>query len=446
MSSAAAVASARLFSLVAAAVQLPLLTRLLAPADFGFVAIAIAVATYFSLVSAEATTLSFQRYPGSNADRQSYRFTLIRVSIYVAALSIVLFLIGLATGNLLFLTAVAGWGTGIAANRLFSTAWLMWHEPWRYSGNLIATTTVRTSLLLLLVTVGAEPGAAVALSGFATALVAFLLAPRIGERSNAWAVPWAWSFSLNLALASAAVTVLTNGVLLILPLFIGADELGRFAATYQVVAYTSAAMISLLITVSYPAFRRDWDSGDVGQVRESMNVLLNAVLAIASAGLLLLSAGGHVILGVIVGPEFAYPEVLPALIFGSAFLSMGLISSWVRQFQVRVGQVNLRSWIAAIFGVLLVVFGTLCFGGAGAAVFSAAASFLYFQLQAMGTSLALIPRLYAALPLGIAAVAAFLPAAPWNVAITSAAALVTIFPASVVIRRYLMRRSARVRD
>lgn len=446
-SSGAAVASARLFSLVGAAVQLPLLTRLLDPSVFGLVAIAIAVATYFSLITAEPTTLSFQRFPGSTTDRRTYRYTFIRVASYVAALSVALGVLGLLTGNLLFLIAVAGWGTGIAANRLFSTAWLMWHEPWRYSGNLIATTAVRTAMLLLLVAIGTEPMLAVAGAGLATALTALLLAPRIRKRTGAgsWEVPWTWRFSLNLALASVAVTVLTNSILLILPLFIPAGEVGRFAATSQVVAYTSAAAIGLVITVAYPAFRRDWDAGDREQVRLDIDALVNAVLLIASVGLFLLSVGGHVLLGAIIGPEFAHPQVLPALIFGSAFLSMGLLSSWMRQFRMHAGGVNLRSWIAAAVGVGFVVTGTLLLGSRGAAIFSAAASFLYFIVQAQGTSLPWVPRLYSAFLLALVAAVAFLPDPAWNLAVPIAAALVAILPAAMASRRYLMKRSARVR-
>src|SRR5690242_14020411 len=115
-----AVALARVFSLVAAAIQVPALARFLPPAEYAVGAAAIAAGVYVSLLTAEAPALAFQRFPGgldaspgfSYARRQYYGAMVAFTCLCVA--------VGAVLGEIFVALAISGWGAGLASMRLTS--------------------------------------------------------------------------------------------------------------------------------------------------------------------------------------------------------------------------------------------------------------------------------------------------------------------------------------
>lgn|GEM_PF-5905188 len=401
--------AARVFSLVSAAIQLPLLTRFLAPNEFALVAIAIAAATYFSLVSAEPTILSFQRFPGDDRDRGNYRFALKRVVICALILAFPVLLLSWSTQSLGMGIAVIGWGCGIIVNRFVSTAWLMWRRPWRYSCNLMITTGTRTAVLVLLVAYGTSVTTAVAIAGFASGLSAFVIAPLSGRSRTRADTPWGWPLGIHLALASLAFTLLANGSLLIAPLLVDADDVGRFAATTQVITYSSAAVSGLILTALYPELRRQWDSGAEAHVRSTMTVVVLLFIAIACGAGFVLAWGDYWGLSLIIGTDFGLGSAVGTIAISTAMGSAGMIASWERQFKLQVQQVNYRAWSAVVIGAATTLACSLMWGVAGVVVGYAFGYLTYFLLQSSGTNISLIARFSFSLLLGAAATHTIVP-------------------------------------
>lgn len=367
--SGSAVAVARLSSLVFAAAQLPLLTRLLSPSEYSSVALAIAIAAYFSLLSAESIILGFQRFPGSNEERSNYSYAITRMITAVVIAGLLVVGAGYLLGRVEISAAFAGWGVGLAVNRVVSTGWLMWGRPWQYAWNLIGGTGARTAVLLILILAGWNPLLSLGIAGLASAAAALVLSPRIRVSKITWkSRPWPFSFGINLALASLAYTVLTNGNLLLLTAFVASDRVGKYAAMSQVAALSSGAVLGLVLTVAYPRLRLAWDKGHRAKVHAELVTLQLGCLFVASATIALLYVANHFLLKLIVREQFVDGGVLALLIMATAFAAMGQIESWNLQFQLEAGKVARGTGAAALIGILITLGLASVFREQGAAI------------------------------------------------------------------------------
>lgn len=435
LGSGAAVATARIFSLACTAVQLPILTKILAPSEYSVVALAIAVSTYFTLVTAEPVTLAFQRYPGDRTNRGTYRYALTRASAFLIIAGILLIITALVFGQWRAALAVIGWGIGLAVVRLVSTAWLMWADPWKYSANLMLSTGVRTLGLVGLVVIGVDPALSLAASGLASALATLAVSPRISRVTPIRKPPWSWKFGLHLASASLAVTILTSVGLLMLPLFVTKTAVGRFAATSQLATLTCGAVLGLISTVAYPALRRQWDTGHRRATTARLTWLSELCLAISLLSVAALTADHYWIPKVVVGDKFVAGNILPALVLSSALASMGQLSGWSHQFELNASRVSQRTWLSAIFGLITTAAGAAAFGIDGAAVGAMSGFLAYFLVLRWRTDLA--PALGVAtmtIAAGCGAVA-LLPASRFEIAVPVASALLGLAAAGHVIWR-----------
>ncbi|MFF1571177.1 lipopolysaccharide biosynthesis protein [Leifsonia sp. NPDC058292] len=422
----AAVASARVFSLVCAAVQLPLLTNLLTPAEYSLVAVAIALSTYFSLVAAEPNILAFQRFPGERSDRRNYRYALTRTSLLLAGVGVVTVGVALGFGQWKIALAIVGWGCGIAVSRLVSTAWLMWAEPWRYSINLMLATGVRTAGLVVLIVVGTDGVIALAAAGMASAIAALVLSPKVlGVRALAQA-PWPWRFGVHLAVASLAVTVLTNSALVMLPAFVSNSDVGRFAAMTQVATLTCGAVLGLALTVAYPALRRLWDADEVDATIARLDWLTEACLVTALAAIAVFTVGDYWVIHVVIGPGYVDGAIIPALTISTAFASMGQLSGWFHQFRFEAALVGRRTWASAIVGVVATAIGAWAYGTTGAAVGVALGFLTYYLVLRWRTPISTGMTAVACLVFVIAVVAAALPSAIVSLVVGLAAAVLAV--------------------
>ncbi|WP_348788967.1 hypothetical protein [Leifsonia sp. NPDC080035] len=387
----AAVGTARVFSLVCAAVQLPLLTALLTPAEYSLVALAIAVSTYFSLVTAEPMILAFQRYPGSRDDRGTYRYALTRSSAALLGFGIAIVAVAIFIGEWRTALAIVGWGIGMAVTRLVSTAWLMWADPWRYAVNLMVSTGVRTAGLVGLIVVGVEGALAIAIAGVASALATLALSPKVRGVIAPRRPPWTWQFGMHLAAASLAVTVLTSASLVMLPAFVSKTEVGRFAAMTQIATLTCGAVLGLILTVAYPALRRLWDDGHRAVATTRLAFLAEVCLGCALGAIAVFTFGNFWIVRLVVGTDYLDGAIIPALTLGTALASMGQLSGWYHQFQFEAAVVSRRTWIAAVAGVVITAAGAWVLGTTGAAAGVTLGFLVYFLLLQWRTGLT--PRL-----------------------------------------------------
>jgi len=407
----AAVATARVFSLVCTAVQLPLLTKLLSPSEYSLVALAIAISTYFTLVTAEPVTLAFQRFPGDRSDRGNYRYALTRSTLALILVGGATVGVALLFGQWREALAVVGWGIGLAVVRLVSTAWLMWADPWRYAANLMVSTGVRTAGLVGLVIAGVDPWLAIALAGLASAIATLVISPRVSGVARIGKPPWTWQFGVHLAMASLAVTLLTSIGLVTLPAFVTKTEVGRFAAMTQLATLTCGAVLGLVSTVAYPTLRKWWDEGQAELTSRRLIWLSELCLAAALVSIAAFSAGDYWLATAVVGPQYADGPLLPALLLSSALATMGQLSGWFHQFQFHAARVSRRTWASAAVGIVATVAGSGWFGITGTAVGGMFGFLVYY----------LVLRWRTKLGTGIAVAA---------VTIASACAAVALFPRS----------------
>jgi O-antigen/teichoic acid export membrane protein len=420
----AAVGTARIFSLVCTAIQLPLLTNLLSPSEYSLVALAIAISTYFTLVTAEPVTLAFQRFPGDRSDRGTYRYALTRSISALILVGVTTIGVALIFGQWREALAVVGWGIGLAVVRLVSTAWLMWADPWRYAANLMLSTGVRTVGLVGLVVAGVDASLAIAVAGIASAVATLLVSPRIGGVRPIRRPPWTWQFGAHLALASLAVTILTSVGLVMLPLFVSRTEVGRFAAMTQLATLTCGALLGLVSTVAYPALRRLWDEGHTEMTASRLVWLTELCLATAFLAIAAFSVGDYWLPSAVVGHEYLDAAILPALVLSSALATMGQLSGWYHQFQFHAARVSRRTWISAIVGVSITAAGAAALGTTGAAVGGLLGFLVYYLALRWGTGLGPLLGAAAAFVTAACVAAAFLPRADVTVVVCVASTLI----------------------
>ena len=404
-----------------AAAQLPLLTRFLSPGEYSGFAVAIAIATYFSLLSAEPVILGFQRFPGTNSDRFNYAHALTWTLSAVVGAGILVLGGGYLLAHAIDALAFVGWGVGIAVSRLVSAAWLMWGRPWQYAWNLMASTGTRTVVLLVLVLAGWDPLLSLAAAGLASAAAALSIAPRIALGRSAWTSrPWPVSFGIKLAFASLAFTVLSSGNLLLLPLFTSSDRVGMYAAMTQVGALTSAALLGLAFTVMYPRFRVAWDAGHKAAVGVDLGTFQLASLFVALFTVFLLYVADHVLLKYVVPGDFIDGAVLAPLVMATAFAAIGQISSWSHQFQLEAGRVARETLTAAVVGIVATLGLAALFQEQGAAVGTAFGFLFYLVRMRAGTRLPILVTAVATGTFALTLVVAFVPSL-WSGAVAYSA-------------------------
>ncbi|MDD9206590.1 hypothetical protein PU560_08945, partial [Georgenia sp. 10Sc9-8] len=194
-----------------------------------------AAATYVSLLSGDPTTLAFQRFPGAATERGAFRFARSRLAWTLLTALITIIVTGFAFDRLSWALGLGGWAAGLASMRFTSTAWLMWHAPWRYAANLATSTLSRTAVLVLGIHLGMEPAIALGASGAISMVIAITFGPR-ADASVPRHRPWPRRLGLTLMVASLGFTLLQTFDKMLVPMLISTYAAGIYAAMYQTVA------------------------------------------------------------------------------------------------------------------------------------------------------------------------------------------------------------------
>ncbi len=354
LSSIGAVGAARLVSALAAIVQLPILARAATPPEFALISAATASAMYLSLVAGDPSTLAFQRFPGSRTDLTNYQYAGARVVLWLVVGGAILASALWFTLGPSFAVAAVGWAFGLAVSRFTSTAWLMWEEYWRYSANLIVSTLGRTGVVVSFVLLGVDPLYAVGLGGVASAILALLLSPRVRLVPGA-PRPWRLSMGIFLTIGSLGSTILLSADKLIMPLVVPLADAGRYGATYQTVALTAGAALSIMSTAFFPRALVRWNAGERAEVRRTVSVTVLVCVATACTMFLLLEFFGVTALGSLLGEQ--YVDLRMAYLIGCAtcVYQVGQQVSWIHRLTTKVHLVSIASVVGASSAVALTV-------------------------------------------------------------------------------------------
>ncbi len=347
---------------------------------------AIAVATYFS-VCTEVHVLPFQRFPGTAENRTNYGYAARRTYGTVIAIAIMLLAISYPLGgDWQYALAIAGWGFGVAASRFVATAWLGWMKPWSYAGAIAVSTTVRTTVLITLITTTGNADTSMAIAGLTCGVAALLAGPRLGALGRAGhGRPWRLTFGVQLALTSAAITLMGNAVLVMLPLAEAPEAVGRFAAMAQFAALTSGSALGLLTTVAYPRLRQAWDVGRHEDVYTAMSNTALLIIATTAGVLAVASTGDHRLVRLAVAENLRDLSLLPAVTIATAIAALAITASWEHQFRLEVRSLSRRTLLAVLAGTALVAILVFQLGLPGAAFGVVAMPSIHVLFVASGT-------------------------------------------------------------
>lgn len=361
-----AITAARVVSLCATLIQLPLLTGALTPSQYAVVAAAIASAIYVSFASVEPAALAFQRFPGSQSSKDAYAWAQRRLLVAAPVACMATILFGLATDAVGVCVAAAGWGLGLAWMRLVSTAWLMWDAPWRYALASMVSTVLRTAALCLLVTVEVRPDIAVGAAGLLSALAAIAVRPRVRGVTKAAIDAPRW-FGLSLAVSSLAVGALTGIDKVLIPLLVDSHAAGRYSAMSNLSAYSLGAFFGILTAAVFPALLRSWEAQEHQAVLKQLRstTIFSLWLSVVSASVVFL--WGETVLAAVLGPAYVDVAILGAMLIGAGLFTAGQLAANLFQFRLATRSLQYRSWTGALATIAFVCLGAFTAGAAGAA-------------------------------------------------------------------------------
>lgn len=428
-SSGSAVAASRVVSLVAAAVQLPFLTRVLGPEQFGLVSAALAASTFVSLFAVEPQTLAFQRFPGGAADRANYGYALHGLILTALAVSAAIMVVGAATGDLGIAFAITGWGLGLGAMRFVSTAWLMWFKPWTYAANLSVSTVTRTVVLVSIVYAGFHPYPALGLAGLASVAVALALGPKAKLKPGIER-PWPRGLGLSLAVASVAIAVMHTVARAVLPALVGGVDAGRFAAMMALSDLTLVAALTMMNLVLYPRLIRSWETGQHASTMSLVSTSAVVCVMATPVAVLAFSLLGADRISLLLGNGYADIGLLLALLGACGLFCLGQQVSWLYHLSLEGTRLRNRTVFAAAAYVVALPLFSLTWGVQGA-VASVVLGFLVYCVALLAYGRWLIRRM---LPPALVAVASWLflanpSAAHWAAVLALVAAAALAIPA-----------------
>jgi O-antigen/teichoic acid export membrane protein len=381
LGSTVAVGTSRIFSILTAGIQLPILTRYLDPGEFALAAAIMAAASYASLATAESPTLAFRRFPRSIRDRTSFRYARRQLVALLIIAILPASLLSLIASDPATVLGVLGWGAGIGVTRFMSTVWLSWEAPWRYSLNLMIGSGARTAVLIGLVSSGTDIGGALALSGLAAATAAWLLGPRTAG-AHRTSRPWPPFLGTSLMVSSAAITTMLNLDRILLPV-LGHDEVAAagYAAMYTLASLSLGSVLGMLTSILYPRAVRLWaDNQEQSAIRLAETAALLSALISGAVVFALLLGGAGLIASFLGSAEYVRMDFLIPVSLATGLYGMAQNAAWVHHLQLRHNRLLKRTLFSACVGALLLVAAIIQWGAMGAVLATISAFALYALL------------------------------------------------------------------
>lgn len=304
--------------------SLAVLTRLLAPADYGRYALGMAAITVLATVLFQWLNLALARFHAAHAKREDLLLSVAH-RLFFAIAAVLLAFAGMlaAVPPLAGLPVAAGLmiGFGAAALGLHNLHLQIANsrgQPLRYG--LITAMRAALALGLATVLILAGLGATGALVAFAIGcLLAVALfgtrwrAASVGDRKAV--VRQLLTFGLPLSLASLSTMVLDTTDRFLIALWHGSAAVAGYAASYDLTQQTVGVALNVFFMAAYPRVTAAWEAGGADAAHATM-VPLGRALLLAGPLLVALFTG--------FAPEIA------ALMFGSGIRAdAGHVMPWI---------------------------------------------------------------------------------------------------------------------
>lgn len=367
-SAATAILIARIASIAAGAIQLPIIAHMLSKAEFSTVSSGIALSVIVGLIGFESTILAFQRFPKDKANRDSYTFSFRRLLIFTLSLLLPLTMLALIGGDVTLLMSIACWGCGLAWVRFVSTAWLMWNAPWKYSLSLIVSTSIRTILFVGGVALHLGPEISLCVGGLGSMLATFVVSPKPKGLIKSLPLPWPKYFGLSLALASTGVTILSGVDKMFAPWIIGKVQAAQYLAMSTLATLTLGSILSIINTTYFPRVIHSWSKAAPHEVSREILLAFRSTVILSCSTILITLVLGNSVLRYIFPEHLINIKLLLSIYTATSCIAIGLLYSWVFQLHSNAALLRSFSLYAALLSTLIVPIMGFALGAKGLAI------------------------------------------------------------------------------
>jgi hypothetical protein len=164
-----------------------------------------------------------------------------------------------------------------------------------------------------------------------------------------------------------AVAALQGIDKVVLPLVADGNAAGKYAAMSNLSAYSLGALLSIVSAAVFTPILRLWESGDQRSAVRYLRSATTGALGISALASSLVLLGGPDVIVHLVEAEYVDVSVLAALMAGVGLMVSGQFNAYLYQFRLATTALQVRSWLAAVVAIVLLLVGGRVAGEHGAA-------------------------------------------------------------------------------
>jgi hypothetical protein len=132
-------------------------------------------------------------------------------------------------------------------------------------------------------------------------------------------------------------------------------------------AYSLGALLSIVSAAVFTPILRLWESGDQRSAVRYLRSATTGALGISALASSLVLLGGPDLVVHLVEAEYVDVSVLAALMAGVGLMVSGQFNAYLYQFRLATTALQIRSWLAAVVAIVLLLVGGRVAGEHGAA-------------------------------------------------------------------------------
>lgn len=371
-----------------ALLSLILLTRWLAPDQYGIYALGVSAANAVATLGFQWLAISVGRFYSRHAESPApllaaaYRHA-VQVSIFVASMGLVIAVCVDSLGTPVFVFATGALGITLGIHNLHMQVLNAQQNVLRYGW----LTAFRAWFALLFATVaiwcGGHAGEALLAMAMGSAIAISLFGVKLKPKSTSFRAPVApevgqqlFRFGLPLSLTYLSIVTLDAADRFMLNYWHGPAAVGAYGAAFDLIQQTMGAALNVLYLAAYPRIVAAWERDGAHGARLLLRPLRFAVLLVAPLAVLLYaglaSEIAHIVFGDGIASESAavmFPLALAVAFSGMRAFCFDIALHLRQSIRLQI----LTAVLMAVINLLLNVLLVPSFGAIGAAWASACA-------------------------------------------------------------------------